>query len=77
MEASEQLALWHLSSLMGYTVFPGHLVLAGDTRGQRSGDEWSSLLRHRNGPSAVSEARACTLLPRLWALLGWRCLHEQ
>lgn len=77
MKASERLVLWHLSALMGYTVFPGHLVLAGHTRGQGGGDEWSSMLRHRNGPPAVSEARASALLPRLRALLGRRCLHEQ
>jgi hypothetical protein len=58
-------------------VFLGHLVLAGDTGGQRSCDEWGALLRHRAGPAAVSEARTCALLPRYWALFSWSSLHEQ
>lgn len=62
---------------MMLAVFLGYLVLAGDTRGQGGGDERGSLLGHRAGPSAVSEARACALLPWPRTLLSWGCLHEQ
>lgn len=58
-------------------VFSGHLVLAGDSRGHRSGDEWGALHRHRAGPAAVSKARASALLPRHRALLRWSLLHRQ
>lgn len=55
----------------------GHLVLAGDARGRRSGDEWGALLRHRAGPAAVSKAWAGALLPWHRALLSRSLLHRQ
>lgn len=57
--------------------FLGHLVLAGDAGGQRSGDERGALLRHRAGPAAVSKAWASALPPRHRALFSWSLLHRQ
>lgn len=58
-------------------VFLGHLVLAGDGGGRRSGDERGALLRHRAGPAAVSKARASALLPQHGAWLSGSLLHRQ
>lgn len=58
-------------------VFLGRLVLAGDARGRRGGDERGALLGRRAGAAAVSEARAGALLPRRGALLGRSLLHRQ
>lgn len=58
-------------------VFSGHLVLAGDAGGRRSGDERRALLRYRAGLAAVPKARAGALLPRCRALLSRSLLHRQ
>lgn len=59
------------------TLSLGYLVLAGEPRGWRSGDEWGELPGHRAGSAAVSEARPSALLPWQRALLSWSLLHQQ
>lgn len=65
------------SDYVSLALFLGYLVLAGDTGGRRSGDEWSGLPGHRASSAAVSEARASALLPWHWALLSRSLLYQQ